>query len=156
MSEDTREIRLDGDAPLTPLIKAISAAEEGYITLLTRDGSPVAAIVPPQVAASGAATTTHALTRWELAEKYGQPEHFSEAEALRMLGRTDVSPGVVYASRYRDREAAEAYAAANLEHHGHPSLGMIYLAGEGWGGDEGWVGVIDLRPAIEKLKRERH
>jgi hypothetical protein len=96
-----------------------------------------------------------ALTRRELAERYGS-EHFDEATALRMVGHAEIPVSVVYASVYRSREAAEAYAAANLEHYGHPSLGIIQLIGEEWAGRNGhFVGVTDLRPAIAAAEARR-
>jgi hypothetical protein len=79
-------------------------------------------------------------------ERYGRPVTVDAATALRMLGITDVDPSEVHAFRYRDREAADAYASANLEHYGHPTLGSYIL------GDE-VIGVLDFRPAIADMRR---
>jgi hypothetical protein len=77
---------------------------------------------------------------------YGQPKTTDAASALEALGITDAMPSQVHAFVYRDREAAEAYAAANLEHHGVSMLGTYEL-------DTGEVvGVLDFRPQIAGLE----
>ena len=80
-------------------------------------------------------------------ERYGCPETVDAEAALVELGITDVNPREVHAFRYRDQEAAQAYAEANLEHHGHPTLGTYPVkTGE-------VVGVLDLRAAIADMKQ---
>lgn len=79
--------------------------------------------------------------------RYGQPKATDAATALEALGITDVMPEQVTAFLYRDREAAEAYAAANIEYHGLSVLGSYELAT----GDV--VGVLDLRPELTRLGR---
>lgn len=91
--------------------------------------------------------------RKQMWDDYGRPVSVDTKAALRLLGITDVDPRDVAAFRYRDREAADAYAAANLEHWGHSTIGSYDL------GEHGVVGVLDLRAAIaemeERLKQER-
>lgn len=48
---------------------------------------------------------------------------------------------------HADREHAEASAACNREHYGHPARAELREA-------VGWVSVVDLRPAIARA-RER-
>lgn len=79
--------------------------------------------------------------------RYGRPEMVDAANALQTLGISDPTADDVAAFRYRDREAADAYAAANLEHHGLSVLGTYEV-------DGGVIGVLDLRPQLAKL-RER-
>jgi hypothetical protein len=71
------------------------------------------------------------------------------AAALKLVGANldGIAPDDAHASLYPSREAAEAFAASNLEHHGHPSLGIAEV-------DGGWVGVLDLRPAIAKMRAD--
>lgn len=80
-------------------------------------------------------------------ERYGRPGTVDAGTALGALGITGVSPREVCAFRYRDQEAAEAYAVSNLEHHGHPTLGSYTIeTGE-------VIGVLDIRAAIAELKQ---
>lgn len=85
--------------------------------------------------------------REALRTRYGQPDMVDAAEALSVLGDTHIAPADVVAFRYRDQEAADAYAASNLEHYGHPSLGTYVVP-------DGVVGVIDLSEALRVLGRE--
>ena len=63
-------------------------------------------------------------------------------EVLRLFGlRQFVHPHDVTIFVYGDQAAADAWAKANLEHYGHPSLGRMV------GGDE-IIGVTDLRPSL--------
>lgn len=78
-------------------------------------------------------------------ERYGRPTTTNADSALEALGITDVTPEQVTAFVYRDQEAADAYAAANLEHYGLPVLGTYALAAGGV------VGVLDLRPELARL-----
>lgn len=79
---------------------------------------------------------------------YGQPEPIDAAAALAALGITDVDPKGVIAFRYRTRDAADAYAAVNIDDYGYMTLGTYSL------GHAGIVGVIDIRPAIADMKRQ--
>lgn len=79
-------------------------------------------------------------------ERYGHPETVDRETALALLGITDVGPDDVAAFRYRDQEAADAYAAANMEHWGHPTLGSCAA-------ETGVIGVLDLREAVADMKR---
>jgi hypothetical protein len=51
---------------------------------------------------------------------------------------------VVLVFAHGSREAAEAGAACNREHYGHPSRAELRES-------VGWVTVVDLRPAIARL-----
>ncbi len=81
--------------------------------------------------------------------RYGKPEQVSELAAWELLHPDDVSPAEICAFRYRDQEAADAYAASNLEHYGHPSLGTVRLE------DGTVIGVLDLRPALRRARGEQ-
>jgi hypothetical protein len=81
----------------------------------------------------------------ELRERYGKPVQVHGGDALRQLGlRGTIHPDGVVAFLYPSQEAADAYAAGNLEHHGHTHLGSYAVAG-------GVVGVADLRHALRKV-----
>lgn len=89
-----------------------------------------------------------------LAGQYGMPETISGADAL-ALARTalvPVDPGVtaddIHASIYRDDTAADAWAESNRVHNGHPTLAKVPLP------DGRVVGILDLRPALERARRE--
>lgn len=84
--------------------------------------------------------------RAQMYATYGIPKTTDAASALEALGITDATPDHVVAFIYRDQEAADAYAVANLEHHGLPSLGTYDLA------TGGVVGVVDLRPELARLE----
>jgi hypothetical protein len=87
--------------------------------------------------------------RQQLWARYGQPESVDTAAALRLIGkREEVHPRDAHAFRYQSVEAAEAYASANLEHWGHPTLGAHV------GEDGSVVGVLDFRPQLASLDRE--
>jgi len=91
----------------------------------------------------------HTMSRDELWAKYGVPTKVEASSALDELGLLgEVDPDHVVAFTYASREAADAYAAANLEHWGHPTLGTYETA-------HGVVGVVDLRPAIAELDRKQ-
>lgn len=77
--------------------------------------------------------------------RYGVPKTADTAQALRTIGRRqEVHPKDAIAFLYANQEAADAFAATNLEHHGHQSLGSYATA-------DGVVGVIDIRAAQEAL-----
>jgi hypothetical protein len=81
--------------------------------------------------------------------RYGKPERADAATALETLGVTDVRPEDVAAFLYRDRESADAYAAANLENQGLTVLGTYEVG-------SGVIGVLDLRPEIARLEDHLH
>jgi hypothetical protein len=81
----------------------------------------------------------------ELRERYGRPPRVDSGDALRRLGlRDSIHPHDAFAFLYPSQEAADAFAAANLEHYGHPDLGSYAT-------DEGVIGVTDLRHALPKV-----
>lgn len=91
----------------------------------------------------------HLLRRTELIRDHGKPRTVTDLRlALTLiLAPPDVSERDVFASVYRDREAADAWLASNLEHHGHPCLGRYLLPG-------GQIlGVLDLRPSLARMRR---
>jgi hypothetical protein len=57
---------------------------------------------------------------------------------------SDEQGEVVLVFAHGSREAAEAGAACNREHYGHPSRAELRES-------VGWVTVVDLRPAIARL-----
>lgn len=68
--------------------------------------------------------------------KYGFPE------------RIDDQGKNVLAFRHESFDAAEAYALANIENHGHPSTVE-------WSPQEkAWLSLVDIQPAIDRLKTE--
>jgi hypothetical protein len=80
--------------------------------------------------------------RAELIAEHGKPRSVDVAAALRLIGKRDqVHPRDAVAFAYRDHRAAQAWAASNLEHYGHPSLGWDV-------GGDAVIGVIDLRPEL--------
>jgi hypothetical protein len=82
----------------------------------------------------------HAERRAKLIAEHGKPRHVDEAAALRLIGERDqVHPHDVAAFAYQDHRAEQAWAASNLKHHGHPSLGSAI-------GGDAVIGVLDLRP----------
>jgi hypothetical protein len=89
-----------------------------------------------------------------MAAQYGMPEHIAGADALALARNTQVpvDPAVtaddVYASIYRDDEAADVWAESNRLHHGHPTLGKVPLP------DGRVVGILDLRPAMKRAREE--
>jgi hypothetical protein len=89
------------------------------------------------------------VTGEELRAKYPSVPSWDTAAALRLVGST-VPINFAYASLYPSREAAEEFAASNLEHHGHPSLGIAELPD-----GSGWVGVLDLRPSLGAAQRAK-
>lgn len=79
--------------------------------------------------------------RDQLRAGHGQPARLADtAAALRLAGaRSQVHPADALAFTYRDLAAARAYAQANLDGHGIPSLG-IAVTESGTA-----IGVLDLR-----------
>jgi hypothetical protein len=89
--------------------------------------------------------------RAALTAEHGKPEHVAGSDAL-ALARTAgipvdprVTAGDVFAAVYRDEAAADAWAESNLTHYGHPQLAKVPLP------DGRVVGILDLRPALEKF-----
>lgn len=81
----------------------------------------------------------------DLWERHGRPRAVDPGLALRTAGlRADVHPRDVFASCYRDAVAAEAFAAANREHYGHPTLAVMTVEG-------GILGIVDLRPSLREV-----
>jgi hypothetical protein len=94
--------------------------------------------------------------RERMTAQYGAPEQIDVADAL-ALARTaavPVDPALtaddwLYASVYRDDEAAGAWLESNRAHHGHPTLAKVPLP------DGRVVGILDLRPDMERQSAER-
>lgn len=86
----------------------------------------------------------------ELIERYGMPVPIAGPDALAkaFLARVEYDVTAlasdVFASIYRDAEAADAWLAANLEHNGHPALARVPLP------DGRVIGILDLRPAVSR------
>jgi hypothetical protein len=105
----------------------------------------------PDEAALIAASARSKARRAALAAEHGVPEPLAGSDALALAravgGPIDpsVTAGDVYASVYRDEAAADAWAESNLVHYGHPSLAKVPLP------DGRVVGILDLRPALEKF-----
>jgi hypothetical protein len=75
-----------------------------------------------------------------LVAEHGKPTPANCGSSLRILGLRDtVHPDDAVALVYPTRDAAEAFAASNLEHEHLPSLGITQTSA-------GWIGVTDLRP----------
>lgn len=86
----------------------------------------------------------HEQRRRQLEDAHGRPVLAGAGDALRLLGLRDrVHPLDVIAFVYRDQAAADAWAASNADHYGHPCLGTIPV-------DGGVLGVLDLRPALAR------
>jgi hypothetical protein len=89
-----------------------------------------------------------------LTAQFGKPERIAPSDALAAAFTAGVpvdqrvTAGDVFAAIYRDAAAAAGWAAANLEHHGHPPLATVPLP------DGRAIGIIDLRPAIERARTE--
>lgn len=80
--------------------------------------------------------------RAALIAAHGEPRMTDGGAALALLGlRGAVHPADVVAFAYRDRDAAAAWQASNLEHNGIPALGAAVA-------ETGVIGVLDLRPAL--------
>lgn|ERR1700722_6503270 len=93
-----------------------------------------------------------------LIEQYGMPETIAAADALALARAAlvpllEADPGVtaddIHASIYRDSDAARAWLESNLAHHGHPTLARVPLP------DGRVVGILDLRPVLERMKEDR-
>jgi hypothetical protein len=105
-------------------------------------GSAERALVVEEVAAMNCGLT-HGERRAVLTAAHGLPRRADPGGALRVLGKRDlVHPRDVIAFVYRDQAAAEAWAASNVAHYGHPSLGLTPV-------DGGVLGVLDLRGVLE-------
>jgi hypothetical protein len=78
----------------------------------------------------------------DLRDDYGQPEPFDAATALELLGLSQkAQPAASTAAfRYPSMEAAQAYAAGNLRHHGHETIGPAET-------EQGVIAVTVLKPA---------
>ena len=96
----------------------------------------------------------HQARRADLREHYGVPEPFAASAALELARRSlvpvaaGVTAGVVYAGIFRDDMAAEAWLDSDLENHGYPTLARFPLP------DGRVVGILDLRPALERARRD--
>lgn len=89
------------------------------------------------------------MQKHELWAKYGKPVQISASQALEIMGRT--APGLencAVAFKYPSQEAAQAFAKANLENNGLPSLGIMYSELFA-----SWIGIVDLRKAVEVMER---
>jgi hypothetical protein len=78
-----------------------------------------------------------ALLHARLLEEHGRPSRLPD----------DVD-GAVLVFGHRDEEAARVFAAANRAVYGHPAAVDLREA-------VGWVSVVDLRPRLAELDRER-
>lgn len=82
------------------------------------------------------------LNRTQLWATYGQPTRADTAVALRTIGKgQEVHPKDAVAYLYRDQEAADAFAASNLETYGLSTLGSYAT-------HLGVIAVLDLRPSM--------
>lgn len=87
------------------------------------------------------------LTQEEMWAEYGQPTRADTAVALRTIGRRQaVHPNDAVAFLYRDQDAADAFAASNLEKNGLSTLGSYATP-------LGVIAVLDLRPSQVALGR---
>jgi hypothetical protein len=76
---------------------------------------------------------------------YGRPEIVDPQHALWTLGLLrQVHKSDVVACLYINDTAADAYARANLEYYGHPTIGRF-------SDRRGVIGVLDLRPCIKDM-----
>jgi hypothetical protein len=86
--------------------------------------------------------------------EHGMPEAISGADALaqaaaaRVFTDPAVTADVIYASIYRDGAAASAWLESNRDNFGHPALAKVPLS------DGRVIGVIDLRPALQRAREE--
>jgi hypothetical protein len=87
--------------------------------------------------------------RAAMIEAYGEPERIDPSDALAQAVAALIplpvpvpSPQDVWASVCRDQESAQAWAAGNLRHHGHPVTAYVPLA------DGRVIYILDLRPAL--------
>jgi hypothetical protein len=89
-----------------------------------------------------------------LIAEHGDPESIGPSDALALAATglvpiaADVTSDDIWASIYRDTPAADAWMNANLVHHGHPELERAPLP------DGRVVGILDLRPSLERSRRE--
>jgi hypothetical protein len=92
--------------------------------------------------------------RAELEARFGKPEGISPSDALALAvaACVPVDPRVtaddVFASIYRDDAAADAWGQSNRVFHGHPTLAKVPLP------DGRVVGILDLRPALDRMREE--
>jgi sarcosine oxidase delta subunit len=102
------------------------------------DGGPVRAHLRDEHMGKGRDdVAAHQLRHAALCARWGRPQRADAAEALRLLGVSDVSPDDVTAFRYASADAAEAFAASNLENYGYRSLGIKVA-------DDGVIGVTHV------------
>jgi hypothetical protein len=100
-----------------------------------------------------AGIAAHKARRDRLTAEHGRPVAIaaSDALALAMTALVPVDPTVtaddVYASVYRDEEAADAWLESNLVHNGHPALAKVPLP------DGRVIGILDLRPALARYAK---
>jgi hypothetical protein len=93
--------------------------------------------------------------RSRLTERHGTPVTISASDALAMAmtALIPVDPAVtaddVYASVYRDDAAADGWLESNLACNGHPTFAKVPLP------DGRVVGILDLRPAMQRAREER-
>jgi len=92
--------------------------------------------------------------RADLRERHGLPEPIAASRALALAWASDVAvdpavtAGDVYGGIYRDMPAAEAWLDSDLENHGYPTLARVTLP------DGRVVGILDLRPALDRARRD--
>jgi len=96
----------------------------------------------------------HGERRAQLTERHGKPVHYPEADALALANAAGIPvdptavPDDLYASVYRDDEAAAAWLESNMTHQGHPAFAKVPLP------DGRVVGILDLRPAMARAREE--
>jgi len=92
-----------------------------------------------------------AVRRAALTERYGAPEPISASDAIALAAAAGIIVTApvngLWASIYRDAEAAGAWGESNLVHNGHPTLKTVPLP------DGRVIGLLDLRPAQERAGR---
>jgi hypothetical protein len=95
----------------------------------------------------------HKARRDRLTAEYGLPAAIAagDALALAMAALIPVDPTAtaddVWASIYRDEDAADAWLESNLVHNGHPALAKVPLP------DRRVIGILDLRPALARYAK---
>lgn len=96
----------------------------------------------------------HGERRAQLTERHGKPVHYPEADALALAAAALIpvdptaAPDDLYASVYRDDEAASAWLESNMISYGHPTFAKVPLP------DGRVVGILDLRPALRRTQEE--
>lgn len=90
-----------------------------------------------------------AARRDQLTRDHGESHLADTANALRCLGlRNQIHPDDAIAFTYRNKQAAQAWQASSVEHHGLTVAGLCEIDGE-------WVGVYDLRPRMKALYEQK-